>query len=394
MGVKLREKVLSNGQVSFYLDIYHNKKRWYEFLEIHINKKKPSPEDKEKKRLANEIRAKRESELIVEDNGLIDKKKKLGDFVPFIEDFFAQKTHNNQLTATLFNLKIYLGARPVKEGNKTVLKGTVQPLPFVKITTQWLKELERWLLGRVGNNTTLAYMKNINGALNEAVRRRIIPRNPYHDVPKHERLRKKDVMRTAWSLEQLQQLADTTCNIDKQIKQGFFFSCFSGLRWSDVNCLRWREIKPKEIDGKEVYFIHFEQEKTEGIEYLQLTDQAVYILKERTKEAAAEGDKSQYVFPRLLETDELNRTVLRRVNYALKKWAKAAGLPEDEIHFHSSRHTFATNILEHSPDADLYTVQQLLGQKSWQSAQIYAKVRDKKKTAAIKGLPSISLKHL
>lgn len=30
MGVKLKEKQLKSGQISFYLDIYH-KTRWYEF---------------------------------------------------------------------------------------------------------------------------------------------------------------------------------------------------------------------------------------------------------------------------------------------------------------------------------------------------------------------------
>lgn len=40
MAEKLRENILSNGQVSFYLDIYHNKKRWYEFLNIYVNRKK------------------------------------------------------------------------------------------------------------------------------------------------------------------------------------------------------------------------------------------------------------------------------------------------------------------------------------------------------------------
>lgn len=42
MGVKLREKQMKNGQISFYLDIYHNKSRWYEFLNIHIQKNKPT----------------------------------------------------------------------------------------------------------------------------------------------------------------------------------------------------------------------------------------------------------------------------------------------------------------------------------------------------------------
>ncbi|HSH67699.1 MAG TPA: Arm DNA-binding domain-containing protein [Bacteroidia bacterium] len=68
MGVYLREKKLGGGQVSFYLDIYHNKRRWYEFLEIRINKNHPTQQDKEKRRLVQEIRAKRENELIVHSN--------------------------------------------------------------------------------------------------------------------------------------------------------------------------------------------------------------------------------------------------------------------------------------------------------------------------------------
>ena len=57
MGIHLREKKMANGQVSFYLDIYHNKNRWYEFLDIHVNKSRPTAEDKDKRKLAQEIRA-------------------------------------------------------------------------------------------------------------------------------------------------------------------------------------------------------------------------------------------------------------------------------------------------------------------------------------------------
>src|SRR5688572_17598590 len=100
MAVKLREKTLSNGQVSFYLDIYHNQKRWYEFLNIYVNCRKSTEEDKEKKRLAGEIRAKREHELIVDDNGLIDKRRKIADFISFFENYIGAKAHNCQRNAT------------------------------------------------------------------------------------------------------------------------------------------------------------------------------------------------------------------------------------------------------------------------------------------------------
>ncbi|MGZ3901646.1 MAG: phage integrase SAM-like domain-containing protein, partial [Bacteroidia bacterium] len=128
MGVRLREKLLSSGQISFYLDIYHNKTRWYEFLEIHIHKNRPSHEDKEKRRLAQEIRSKREHELIVEDNGLSDKRKKLACFIMFFEDYIGQRKQNALYEGTLMNLKKFAGK---------------QDLPFTKITAQWMKDFER-----------------------------------------------------------------------------------------------------------------------------------------------------------------------------------------------------------------------------------------------------------
>ncbi len=93
MRVAIREKKLGKGRVSFYLDIYHNKTRWYEFLEIRINKSHPIEQDKEKKRLATEIRSKRESELIVQDNGLLDRNKSKADFVKWFAQYI--KTKNN-----------------------------------------------------------------------------------------------------------------------------------------------------------------------------------------------------------------------------------------------------------------------------------------------------------
>src|ERR1035437_5850045 len=94
MGVYLREKKLGGGQVSYYLDIYFNKCRWYKFPEMRVNKNHPSAKDKEKKRLAQEIRAKRENELIVQDNGLVDKGKRKADFVQWFEQYMKDRNLN------------------------------------------------------------------------------------------------------------------------------------------------------------------------------------------------------------------------------------------------------------------------------------------------------------
>jgi integrase len=377
MGVHLREKKLGNGQISFYLDIYHNKKRWYEFLEIHISKGKLSEDDKEKKRLAQEIRSKRENELIVQDNGLIDKSKRKADFLVWFEKYIEEKnfksSHNK---ATLSNLKKYLGKKP---------------LPFIAITPEWIQGFTKFLLTKINHNTCRLYLIDMFTALEDAIRAEIITVNPFRKIPRSERIKQVGTFRKAYTLEQLEHLAATPADIHPQVKQGYLFACFSGLRWSDLNSLRWEEIITKTINGREEWFIYFQQQKTKGIEYIPLSDQAVKILKERRAEVMEYNFKSEYAFPFLVEYDEKNKLMQKKVGRYLKKWAKAAGLDSKLLTFHTGRHTFATNVLENSPDADLWTVSKLLGHKSISATQIYAHVRDSKKYNAVKGLPTLKV---
>lgn len=379
MGVKLREKKMSNGKISFYLDIYHNKRRWYEFLEIHINKTKPTEDDKEKKRLANEIKVKRENDLVVNDNGLVDRSKRKADFVEWFDNYMKDRNlKNTNNISTLIHLKKF------QDGI---------PLPFNAFTPEWIRSFTKYLLTIVSTNSTTTYLKNLFTAMEDAVRAKIVLQNPFRLISRHDKLKRKPIFRISYSLDELQILWDASCPIEPQYRQGYFYSCFTGLRWSDVNPLRWSEILTKTIGGKQEWFMYFEQEKTEDIEYLPISEQAVEILKERKQEQRASGEISIYVFPNMKETDLEKRTKEKNVNYSLKKWAKAAGFDPKKMHFHNSRHTFATNILENSPDADLWTVSKLLGHKSVSATQIYAHVRDSKKKAAVSALPKLNLKR-
>ena len=71
----------------------------------------------------------------------------------------------------------------------------------------------------------------------------------------------------------------------------------------------------------------------------------------------------------------------------LKRWALAAGITKN-LTFHCARHTFAVMMLDLG--ADIYTVSKLLGHRELSTTQIYAKVLDKNKQAAVNLIPSIS----
>jgi integrase len=176
--------------------------------------------------------------------------------VVFLSYYIESKRFNHHRRTTLNHLKNFMEDRP---------------LPINRVTTEWMKSFETHLLNTVSENTALNYLTNINGALSQLVREQIIPRNPWHAVPKHERIKKKDVMRTAWTLEQLQLLADTPCDINPEFKQAYFFACFTGLRWSDVHKLTWSSIIPKNIGNHDDWFIYFEQQKTAAVEYFPLS---------------------------------------------------------------------------------------------------------------------------
>ena len=78
-----------------------------------------------------------------------------------------------------------------------------------------------------------------------------------------------------------------------------------------------------------------------------------------------------------------------QISVLLKEWCNSAVIGK-RVTFHTSRHTFATLAL--TQGVDLYTVSKLLGHKTIQATQIYAKIVDEKKKAAMELMPVIEWK--
>ena len=88
------------------------------------------------------------------------------------------------------------------------------------------------------------------------------------------------------------------------------------------------------------------------------------------------GNDNDYVFTNVYTPDCTNK--------AIQEWVLRAGIHK-KITFHCGRHSFAVMMLDLG--TDIYTVSKLLGHRELSTTQIYAKVLDKNKQAAVQKIP-------
>ena len=143
------------------------------------------------------------------------------------------------------------------------------------------------------------------------------------------------------------------------------FSCFCGLRISDIRTIKWENIKTTlDDDGRETLHLSLTQQKTNRTVSYALPHEAVKWMPQKTD--------NPLVFPGLKSQHSINRHVA--------EWALKAGIRK-HVTFHTARHTFGTMMI--TLGADLYTTSKLMGHSRTTTTEIYAKIVDKKKDEAM-----------
>ncbi|HTY10796.1 MAG TPA: site-specific integrase [Bacteroidota bacterium] len=353
MSVILRKRTHRNGKVEYRLDIYQFGKRRFESLGLFLTGDKF--QNRETLKVAEVARAKRELEIQSSRYGIFPESRKSESFSSFVEQIgsqkFAEETKRNYRNA-VSHLRKY--------GRGEVL--------FIELKKSFFEGFRDYLLKELTQNSAWKYLAIIKGAVLEAQREGLIPNNPAHDV----RIKKVDTLPKFLTLEEVRLMAKTDCE-NTSVKNAFLFSCFSGLRYSDVVNLRWNNIE----NG----CLTFTQQKTRMAERMFLSKQALKILESQRSVAQSERiDKgfcegTVFYLPRR-----------STINKAVQRWASRAGVKKS-ISFHCARHTFAT--LSLTSNIDIYTVSKLLGHRNLVTTLIYAKVIDEKKREAVDLLPMI-----
>jgi integrase len=353
--VVLREKKLSNGNISLYLDIYHQGKRQYEFLKIYVIEKPKSSIEREKNKenllKAQKIRSSRQIELF---NGQLGKKSYSSE-ENFLEYFSSITEERKRSKGNYDNwLSTY----------KHLQKFSKDQLSFKELDEKFLLKFKEYLLSTLSQNSAHSYFNKLKAALNQAFEEKVIEENPAKRI---KGIKQAETKREFLSLEELQKLVQTHCEIPL-IKTAFVFSALTGLRWSDIQKLNWSEIHYSQGLG---WVIQFTQQKTKGVETLPISEQARGLLGEMKS-------ASEKVF--------LGLKYSAWNNLQIAKWVMRADIKKD-ITFHCARHTFAT--LQLTNGTDIYTVSKLLGHRELKTTQVYAKVIDQRKIDAVNNFPKL-----
>lgn len=374
MKVFLRQrKQTRNGTISLYLEIYKGYAetkdgkrkpiRDYEYLDLYLIDKPSNPIDKQQNKenlnLAESIKAKRELEIKNGTYGFTNEFKKQTNFIEYFRNLVNKKETKGNLGnwySTQIHLENYAGS------NVTFKDIDLQ---FAEGFKEYLNKAKRKDGKPLANNSKASYFAKFRAALNEAVKEKIIYGNPAVETGNYKTI---ESQREYLTLDELRKLAQTECRYDV-LKRAFLFSCLTGLRWSDINNLKWNDVQQINNSCR----IHFKQQKTKGQQYLDINQQARELMQ-------GIGKPDERVF--------IGLNYSSYMNVALQMWILKAGITK-QITFHCARHTFA--VLQLTLGTEIYTLSKMLGHSELKTTQIYAKIVDEKIKEAVNKIPDINL---
>jgi integrase len=371
--VKLRQKAITGSRKSLYLDFYPaiphpitGKPTRREFLNLYLYDGAKTPTErlhnKETKNLADIIWHQKENEVNKPEIYSGHEKEQLrikGLGEVSFTDYFKKLADKRGGTS--------------KEGWASALRYldafTGGQLKFADLNERFCNDFKEYLLTeksarsnkvRIANNSASVYFSKFKSALRQAYKDGFLQ---FDLSVKVDPIKMEKTRRNFLTLEEVNTLIQTECDWPL-IKRAAIFSAFTGLRFCDIENLKWANVVKIEGDG---YYLNFTAQKTKRVETVPISEGAFSLLGEM------KGD-----------TDQVFEGLYYSAAWApyLNKWLGLAGISR-KITFHCFRHTFAT--LQITLGTDVYTVKEMMGHTDIKTTQIYAKIVDQtKRTAANK----------
>ncbi len=250
-----------------------------------------------------------------------------------------------------------------KEIDKKWLQGFITYLRTDALNQNYLraKDEERRKKVQISQNTQHRLIVNLNYVLNAALRDGVIRSNPMKELSARDKVAAKKGTREYLSKEEVERLMSTPFTHSRyNIKEAFLFSCFTGLRYSDLCMIRQADFHRDDLGA----YLRIKMVKTREPLKIYVPDVALRLLpnKEDANTPLFNLPKNDYA------------------NQALRRWLEDAEITGKKITFHCGRHSAATLLL--SAGLPLAVVGKQLGHLKASTTEIYAKLVDEAQRSA------------
>lgn len=217
------------------------------------------------------------------------------------------------------------------------------------IDYQYIVAYDKWLRDSgIAHNTRISRLRLLRALLNEAKKRDIISFNPFDRFRIQQMVSKKGYI----TKEQLRKLEYLSLRgTEDLVRDAFLVGCYTGLRFSDITTLRDEHL----VNG-----------------WLTRNMSKTGFMVEIPVSTLFDG-KLLKIVEKYGSISKLTKALGSNcaVNRTLRNVLDRIGV-DPKITFHSSRHTFATLLVQnHTP---ITTVQKLLGHQKVTTTQIYSEV--------------------
>lgn len=357
--VTVRSKAISQGKRTVYLDFYPpirnpktGKSTRREFLGIYIYDKPNKPFERQfnKTMLENAevIRCRRQESVISQEFGFLDRSSGKESFLDYWDQNIKGKSNCQAWRNSLNHFIDYCNNKCCFDDlNIDFCQGFLEYM-----MTEVVTHTGGYMMASTANNN-FDYLKNmIKSAYAEGYIK-------VDFTSKLVRAKEAATQHVHLTPDEVAKLKATPCKKDV-VKRASLFSCYTGLRISDVLNLKWENIV-KRPDG--MWGLNITTIKTGTEASLPISDETLSFCGER-------GTGTVFV--------GLSKGIVREY---LQDWVDAAGI-EKHITFHCFRHTYATNLL--TAGIPMTTISKMLTHSNITVTSIYADVVDESKCEAAK----------
>lgn len=293
--------------------------------------------------------------------------KKLDVYKQIITKTYGLKLTDSDKTSDLDFLEMFRDQIKLKKSNATRNNWENAYKHFIKfcgnkclirnLSVRYIREYKDYLDATgLAQNSKRGYFSVILTAISDLYSRDYIKEDISGKV---KNFALKNSKRPFLTEDEIQILRKTPFKESPVLRRAAFFAILTSLRWDDLRHLTYEQLRYSKELG---WFIDFEIRKTDRPDTLYINDEAFALCE-------YEKGKTGAIFPmRYREKDKV------------LEWFKMAQLGRTKGGFHIFRHTFAMRALNNGES--LVAVKEMLGHKSIQTTENYARLLGKTKREA------------